>query len=297
MGVVADYRGDQAAGLRRLFGCQSTRVITFVGGSAGVGRSSVVANLAAALARQGKEVLVLDESARDGVAACFGALARNDLLQVINREKAMTEVVLTVMPGVRVLPASRAVAVLGKLTVKQQDGLVAALTGMERRPDYVLVDASLDHPLGFSPFGLAAHETVIVVPPSAGAITEAYALIKKVSLAYASRHYRVLVNKVRAVEEGRTIFGNIARVTHARKLARLEYAGCIPFDENMSQAARLCQPAIALYPEAPGSRVLRTVANAVIDWPVEGGEDGGLEQFLQQLLHLSQRFDPVAIYA
>ena len=295
MAEQPDYRGDQAAGLRRLFGQQTTRVITFVGGSAGVGRSTIVANLALALGRLGKDVLVLDENIRGGAAACFGALARNDFLQVINQEKKLDEVLLTVGPGVRVLPSARAVGELPRLAQAQQDSLVGALSEMLPRPDFILVDASLDHPLGFSPFGLAAHETVIVVPPSAGAITEAYALIKKVSLAYASRRYRVLVNRVRAVEDGRTIFGNIARVTHGRKLARLDYAGCLPVDERLSQAARLCQPAVGLYPESPASRLLRTLAGNIVDWPV--GEDGGFEQFLQQLLHLSQRYDPVAIYA
>jgi flagellar biosynthesis protein FlhG len=68
--------------------------------------------------------------------------------------------------------------------------------------DVVLVDTSLDHPLGFSPLGLAAHETVIVVSPNGAAITEAYALIKKVSLGYARKHFRILVNKVRARQRG-----------------------------------------------------------------------------------------------
>ena len=294
---MAEYRGDQAAGLRRLFGSEQARAIAFAGGSAGVGRSIIVANLAAALARQGKEVLVLDENVRNGVSACFGALARNDLLQVINREKSLGEVILTVAPGVRVLPTAQAVKKLGLLTPAQQAELIACLTGMDRRPDLLLIDTSVDHPLGFSPFGLAAHETVIVVPPSGSAITNAYALIKKVSLGYARRHYRVLVNMARATDEGRAIFGNIARVTHSRKLAHLEYAGCVPLDENLSQSARLCQPVVGLFPEAPSARALRTLANEIIDWPAAGEEGGDLEQFLQQLLHLSQRIDPVAIYA
>ena len=295
---MADYRGDQAAGLRRLFGQKAaTRVITFVGGSAGVGRSAIVANLAAALVRLGKDVLVLDESARDGAAACFGALVRNDLQHVVEGEKALEDVMLTVPAGVRVLPVARTVSALARLSSHEQERLIATLAGLTPSPDFILVDASHDHPLGFSPFGLAAHETVIVVPPTPGAITEAYALIKKVSLAYASRSYRVLVNKARSIEEGRTIFGNIARVTHARRLARLEYVGCVPADERMTQAARLCQPAVGLYPEAPAARVLRTLAGNLIDWSSADATAGGLEQFLQQLLHLSQRYDPVAIYA
>lgn len=97
--------------MRRLFGQKAaTRVITFVGGSAGVGRSAIVANLAAALVRLGKDVLVLDESARDGSAACFGALVRNDLQHVVEGEKTLDEVMLKVPAGVRVLPVARAIA-------------------------------------------------------------------------------------------------------------------------------------------------------------------------------------------
>jgi flagellar biosynthesis protein FlhG len=35
----------------------------------------------------------------------------------------------------------------------------------------------------------------------------------------------------------------------------------------------------------------------LLNWPVSGDDAGGLEQFVQQLLHLSQHIDPVAIYA
>ncbi len=70
--VVAEFRGDQAAGLRRLFGREQPRIVTFAAGSIGVGKSIAVANLAASLARQGKEVLVLDENTRDNIAAYYG---------------------------------------------------------------------------------------------------------------------------------------------------------------------------------------------------------------------------------
>ena len=43
---MAESRGDQAAGLRRLFGREQTRIVTFASGSAGVGKSVLVANLA-----------------------------------------------------------------------------------------------------------------------------------------------------------------------------------------------------------------------------------------------------------
>lgn len=294
---MAEFQGDQAAGLRRLFSREQTRIVTFAAGSAGVGKSVLVANLAASLARQGKEVLVLDENTKNNVASCYGALARHDLYQVVNRERALAEVLVTVAPGVRVLPAAQAVKRLGTLSAVQQDAFLRALTGMERSADVILVDASLDHPLGFSPLGLAAHDTVVVMCATSASITDAYALIKKVSLGYSRKNFRILVNKVRGADEADAIHRNIAKLTHSRGLARLEYAGFVPADEQLRQASRLGQPVVGLFPEAPAARAYRTIASNLLSWPLSDDQAGGLEQFVQQLLHLSQRIDPIAIYA
>jgi len=294
---VAELFADQAAGLRRLFAREPLRVVTFAAGSPGVGKSVLVANVAACLAQQGRTVLVLDESTKRTVASCFGVSSRLDLLQVINRERSLAEVLQNVAPGVLVLPAAKAVKKLGKLSEQQQRILSTSLSTIEDPVDVILVDASQDHPLGFSPLGLAAHETVIVMSPTAASITDAYALIKKVSLGYARRNYRVLINGVRGMEEGRAVFGNIARVTHSRRFARLEFAGCVPLDERLHQAASLCQPVGNLYPEALAAKACRKLAGDMLAWRLSDEDAGGLEQFVQQLLHLSQHIDPVAIYA
>ncbi|MEI7611336.1 MAG: AAA family ATPase [Betaproteobacteria bacterium] len=294
---MADYRGDQAAGLRRLFSPEAPRIITFAAGSSGVGKSILVANLAASIARLGKEVLVLDENLKNNIAACFGISIHHDLQHVINRERPLSDVLLDVVPGVRVLPAAKALKKLGKLTLRQQQAFLDSISGMERPADVILVDASPDHPLGFSPVGLAAHETVIVISASSESITDAYALIKKVSLGYSRRDFRILVNKVRGPEEAEAIHNNIAQVTQSRALARLEFAGFVPLDERLRQAARVCQPVSSLFPEAPSAKAYRKIASDLIRWPLRQENKGGLEQFAQQLLHFSQDIDPIAIYA
>ncbi len=292
---MAEYHGDQASGLRRLFRQDAVRVVTFASGGKGVGKTAVVANLAAAMARQGKEVLVLDENTAGNVASVFGATSRFDLYHVVNRDRRLSEVLLHVAPGVRVLPAARAVKKLGKLAVAEREALLDALTHMEQPADVILVDTSLDHPLGFSPFGLAAQEAVIVAPATGAAITEAYALIKKVSLGYARRQFRILVNKVKSAADAETIHANLAQVAAQRGVARLDYAGHLPCDEALRHAQRLSQPVVAAYPDSPVAHAFRDLAADMLRWPPSEAEVAGLEQFVQQLLHLSQRIDPVTI--
>lgn len=295
---MADFCHDQAAGLRRLFGRNQLRVITFASGSSGVGKTSIVANVAVALARQGKEVLVVDENlGPHDVGAFFGLHPQGDLLQVLNRQRSLSHVLFSPVPGVSVLPAGRAARQLGSLTPMQQHAMVEGVNSLEHPVDVILVDTCNDHLHGFSPWGLAAGETIMVVSGSGSSITDSYALIKKVSLAFARRHFRILVNRVRSVDEGLVIHNNLRKVAAQRGIAQLDYGGAVPLDDALRQVGLLCQPIVATLPDSPAAVSLRDFAAEMLSWPNAEYEQGGVEQFVQQLLHLSHRLTPSVLQA
>lgn len=64
---------DQAEELRRLLAGRATRIVAVTGGPAGIGCTTTVVNLAAALAALGKDVLVVDE--RSDVDSAAATLA------------------------------------------------------------------------------------------------------------------------------------------------------------------------------------------------------------------------------
>lgn len=295
---MADFHCDQAAGLRRLLGVGQLQVVSFVAGCEGVGRSVAVANLGVALARLGKEVLIIDEQvASDDVASLLGVASRFDLLNVVQREMRLDEVLLQPMKGLRILPASRAVKKLGRLSLPQQQTLLDAMSGLAHPVDVILIDASVTHASGFSPFALASQDVVVVLSGNSASITEAYALIKKVSHTFARRHFRILVNKVRSLADARSIFDNIAQVARLRGIASLEFAGGIPNDDALRKAASLSRPVLIQSPEAPAAKALRDIAGDILYWQSGDSACGGVEQFMQQLLHLSQRLPPSLLRA
>jgi len=295
---VADFRVDQAAGLRRLFGSHGLQVVTFVAGCEGVGRSVTVANLGVALARLGKEVLIIDEHAPgDDIAATFGLQGAYDLLNVVQRELPLQQVLLRPMNGLSILPAAKAIRKLGRLALHQQQTLVDAMSGLDRAVDVILVDATISHPAGFSPFGLVSQETVVVLSGNSASITEAYALIKKVSHAFSRRHFRILVNKVRSLDDARSIYQNIAQVANQRGVATLDYAGAIPYDEALRASSQLCRPVLFQVPDSPAANAFRDLAADLQYWQQSDAGQGGVEHFLQQLLHLSQRITPNVLRA
>lgn len=295
---MADFYVDQAAGLRRLFGQEPVRVVNFIAGRTGVGRTVALAQLAATLARQGQEVLVLDENIRKPVADLFGVPHRADLFQVMNGHAAMAEALLPVCAGVTVLPVARAIRAMAGFNPAQQRALVGSLEQIDRPVDVILVDSAQDNPAGVSPLGLAAGETMVVVSGDTAAITEAYALIKRMSMTYGRRHFRVLLNNIRLPEEAAAIFDNMAQVAASRLGVRVDLAATLPHDEALRRAVQVAQPVIGAYPDSPVAYALRMLAADLMTWPVADSQGpGGLGQFTQQLLHLSQRIMPAAVHA
>jgi len=122
-------------------------------------------------------------------------------------------------------------------------------------------------------------------------------LIKKVSHAFSRKQFRILVNKVRSHADARSIYENIAQVAAQRGVARLDYAGAIPLDEALRQSAHLCRSVLLQAPDSAAACAFRDVASDMLYWQRGERDSGGVEQFMQQLLHLSQRLNPKIIRA
>jgi len=275
-----------------LFGGRRLRVVSFVAASDGVGKTHAVGNLAVALARQGQSVLVLDENAgQDNQTGFFGAQGGYDLLDVIHGRCSIEEALLEVTANLQVCPAARAFRSLDELAPNEEAYLLGALGGLRQAPDVILIDAAHDHPMGISPVGLVAPETVVVLSGSSHAITGAYALIKRVAENCGRRHFRVLVNKVRQPAEGEQIYANLSRVASQRSVATLGLAGLLPFDDAVAHAAWLQQPVLSAFPDSLSAEVLREIAIALMQWEVDD-EPAGVEHFMQQLVHLTQKMRP-----
>lgn len=286
---------DQASGLRRLFGGKRLQVISFAAAAEGVGKTHVVANLAAALARQGLSVFVLDEnSGQDNVAGLFGQPVGHDLLEVIQGRTTIENVLVEIVPGAVVCPAARAVKTLGRLDGQQQEFLLSNLAALAHPPDIILVDTTGDHATGFSPFGLASPETVVVLSGNSHAITGAYSMIKRVAHEHGRRDFRVLINKVRRKAEAEQIFDNLSRVAVQRGVASLRFAGALPADEAIAHAAWMHRPVMEAFPESGSAEAFRVMAGEVRQWAAED-DPAGLEQFMRHLLHLTHRILPNAI--
>jgi flagellar biosynthesis protein FlhG len=256
------FVSDQAEGLRRLLARSGPRVIAVTGGPVGVGCTTVVVNLAAALAQQGKDVLVIDECVGDGsVNATLGGLrGAGNVSAVMRGEMPLDDAVARHALGFSVLSASRNNR--EGHTVQQFNALLGGSA------DIVLIDAQLDEQGHLSPFAREAHDVMIVARVSAQAITDAYACMKRLHYAHAIAQFRVLANHVQSVADAHTTFANLAGVAGRYLAVALEDAGCIAADARMARALELSRCVVDAFPSTPAARDFRHLAAELQYWPM-----------------------------
>lgn len=286
---MAEVVQDQAEGLRRLLARDSVRVVTLTSGRTGVGKSNIVVNLAAALAKRGRHVLVLDEQqGKGGIEALLGLAARYDLMHVIRREKTLEEVMLHGPEGVDIVSAGKGLRVLGELKQEDQDWLVQSFRQLSQSVDVVLVDAVAGIASNVLPLGLASQEIVIVVSQHPSSITDAYALIKVLNQRFAIRRFHILASKVQSEAEAHTLYRNMAEAAERFLEVSLDFMGYVPFDEKLRRSARIFRPVMEAFPTAASAKAVRDMAEVLEQWPQPSGENGRLEAFMQRLIQSSR---------
>jgi len=257
---------DQATGLRRLLAQSALRTIAI--GSAGptAGRSVITANLAVALARQGRGVVVLDcAPARGSAGWLLASQPPADLVAVGARNLRAT--FAEGVGGVRVARAPR--LGLARSFESASAHLAQVLETLREDVDVLLVDA----PPGDLVWGAAAGELIVLTGPGAQAMTESYRLIKRLNVDGGRRRMHILANRMQSASHADKIFGNLSATSKRFLNLPLEFLGCIPDDERMSRAARLRQMVVEAFPESECARAVRECADAVLRWNYTG-EDG-----------------------
>ena len=173
------------------------RITAVTSGKGGVGKTFVTANLAAALARQGERVLVLDADLGlanlDVVLNLYPKLTLHD---VFTGQTRLDDAILPAPGGFSVLLAGSGMVEYSRLTPEVRDQLHERIQHVRPRFDRVLLDTGA----GISDVVLytvsLADEVLIVATPEPTSLTDAYATIKVLATTQRRRLIRLLVNQV-----------------------------------------------------------------------------------------------------
>jgi flagellar biosynthesis protein FlhG len=262
------------------------RVISFTSGKGGVGKTHVVANLALALCRMRKRVLILDaDLGLANMNVMLGLNPRYTIQNVLNGEKRIEEVIVTAPGGFKLLPAASGIQELTELGNYERLFLLNELDSIQDRFDMLLIDTAAGISSNVMYFNFAAMEKVVVVTNEPTSLTDAYALIKVLSNKYHQKRFKVLVNSANSASEANKIYRSLGLVADQfLGSPSLDYLGWIPYDEMVRAAIRKQKAVLQLYPNTPASKSFMVLARKLIGKGEDQAVVGDLRFFWRKLL-------------
>ena len=192
---------------------RQARVIAVTSGKGGVGKTFVAANLAAALARRGERVLVLDaDLGLANLDVVLNLAARTTLHDVFTGKATLAQALCPAPGGFTVLLAGSGLVEYSRMTPDVRDKLLDVIAQVRPRFDYVLLDTGA----GISDVVLftvsLADEVLVVATPEPTSLTDAYATIKVLATNQPARAMHLVVNQVQRAGEGRAVRAQLQQV-------------------------------------------------------------------------------------
>ena len=283
---MASFDFDQAEGLRRMLAGPKPRIVTFLSATPQDDKGAMLVNLGASLAQSGNDVLIVDACERDyGVAQRLGVDRSPGLLQVARQECALNQVIQTVPQGFSVVkmngvvPATSNVIPASSNVVPAKAGTQAwipASAGMtiddarrlaktfdvlvkQSAGSIVIVDGEFSDDDSFPVPIMASSEIVVQVSTSATSITNAYALVKRLSQHLGRRPFGILVTGATEAE-AKVVYDNMSSAATRYLAVTLSSMGSVPADEYLHRAARLGRAVVDAFPLAGASVAFRRLA-------------------------------------
>lgn len=251
---------------------KGARITAVTSGKGGVGKTFVTANLAAALARRGERVLVLDaDLGLANIDVVLNLYSRLTLHDVFTGRTPLDDAILPAPGGFSVLLAGSGLVEYSRMTPEVRDKLLEVIDRVRPRYDHVLLDTGA----GISDVVLftvsLADEVLIVATPEPTSLADAYATVKVLASTQSPRPMRLLVNQTQKSGEGRAVRLQLQQVVDRfvnsglPQPVRLDHIGDVPQDTAVRETVQRRQLLLESLPGSAAAQALVAAAARLLD--------------------------------
>ena len=265
---------DQAQNLRNIIKKENTlmpmsRVITVTSGKGGVGKSNLAVNIAIAMGRAGKRVIILDaDFGLANIEVMLGIRPKYNLADLMFKGKQITDIITEGPENVSFISGGSGIQELTNLTKEQVINFSSKLEELDRRADVIIVDTGAGISGNVMEFVMSSAEVILVATPEPTSMTDAYALLKTLDRQpeFAREHCRIklVANRVSNEKMGKELYEKLSLVAEKFLNLSLEYIGSVPTDMNINKAVMKQKPITIAFPMSPASRAIEEISKKVL---------------------------------
>jgi len=258
--------------------------LAVTGSKGGVGKSNLAVNLAVALRRCGRSVLLVDgDLGLANIDVLLGLVPGRTVEHLLSGAARLEDLLLDGPAGIRVLPAASGVPALARLAPEARARLAEALAAASTLADDVLVDTGAG--LGDATLSLqiAASRVIVVTTAEPTSLVDAYATLKVLWTADPGKPVDLVVNAVESEEEGERAYEQIAKAS-AHFLGREPgWLGPVFRDPRVVECVRRQRALLDLFPASRAARCYERIALAVAAGPANVRADGWFDRLLSDV--------------
>jgi len=244
------------------------KIISITSGKGGVGKTNIVANLGFTLRRFGKKVLIFDADLGLGnLDVLLGLTPQYNLSHVIRGEKQLCEIVVPGPGGLQILPAASGIQDLTALTQDERHMVFSQLDDFIHDFDVMLIDTAAGISSNVLFFNINSDEILIVATPEPTSITDAYAMMKVLSVKYSTDHFKLVVNAAANTQEAEDVYRQLGLVADRFLNISMEYYGCVLLDEAIKKGVRQQRAVTEMAPMSKASRNFVSLARKIDNAP------------------------------
>ena len=243
------------------------KVLAVTSGKGGVGKTFVSANLAAALAKLGQRVLVLDaDLGLANLDVVLNLYPKVTLHDVFTGKAKLEDAIVRAPGGFSVLLAGSGMVEYSRLAPEVRDDFLRIIEGLVPHYDVVLLDTGA----GISDVVLfavsLASEVLVVATPEPTSLTDAYATIKVLVGQQKRQNIRMAINQTARLGDGRAITTQLQQVldrfgpSEPGRPVKLIHMGDIPADPSVRQAVMRRQLLLQNTPGCPAALAISQLA-------------------------------------
>jgi flagellar biosynthesis protein FlhG len=255
---------------------RSARVIAVTSGKGGVGKTNLSVNLSVALARLGRQAMLVDGDV--GLANAnilLGLNGNGTIADVIGQGAPISDIVQTGPAGMKLVPGHSGGGIGLALSDSDRDRLGRAFRPYADEVDHLLVDTAS----GISPdtleFVAASDLILLVLSAEPTAFMDAYQLVKVLAVEHDRTDIAVVTYMVDDDAAGLQLFAHFREVVRRFLPTSLSHIGSVPRDDAVREAVLRKRPCLEAFPNSRASAAFTRLARILSerDIPTTAGGD------------------------
>jgi flagellar biosynthesis protein FlhG len=238
--------------------------ITITSGKGGVGKSSIVSNMAYLLGGMSESTYILDADLSLGnIDIMFGMAPQFNIKDIIKGNKRIGEIVVEGPCGIRIIPATSGVAEFSNLSLEERNIILSSVRELPEY-DFLIVDTSAGISSNVEYFNAISEDIFIVVTPDPASLTDSYAVIKVLHKNTGRKDFNIIVNMAKDEKEATEIFKKLTRVTDRFLDVYPDFYGYIPVDRNIGVATKNQKLWVQQFPNTMATKALKKICNRLV---------------------------------